>query len=152
MSRLTATFEAESERVHEDHQNLLHDLGELDRALDRLVCHSEVYANLASVEAVRRYGERLIERLPQHFAREEATVLATVSEVSPELAEFAREMKREHEQLRARLEAFCQALEQLRAWEELDEAICNVKEHGKGLTRQLGRHIALEENELRGFL
>ena len=152
MATLTPMFRAEAERIHHDHGVLVGELAALDSALDRLVCYSEVFANLATAKQVEFYGKNLAAELPEHFQREEGTLLTTVAEVSPELAHFAEEMKQQHKELRARLQAFCAAIEQLEAAEDLGEAIAKLKEQGKELTRELGRHVALEEHELSGFL
>ena len=152
MATFTPAFHTESVKIHHDHEVLLGELAALDAALDRLVCYSEVFANLATLKQVEFYGKNLAAELPEHFQREEEKLLATISEVSPELARFATEMKKEHVELRARLAAFCDTLEKLEAAEDLDAAIATVKEQGKELSRELGRHVALEEHELSGFL
>lgn len=152
MATFTPAFRTDTKKVHFEHQALITELTELDAALDELVCYSEVYANLATAQQVCRCGRHLAEVLPAHFGREEATVLTTVARVSPELAAFAIEMKHQHDQLRARLISFCRAVEQLEAAQDLDEAICNVKEQGKALARELTNHVVLEENQLGGFL
>ncbi len=149
---IVPTRGSESKAIHDEHLSLIGDLAQLDGGLRRLECYSEVFANLAGAEQVKYYGRRLASQLPEHFRREEETVLATVSKVSPELAGFAQQMRHEHEELRARLAAFSSALEQLEAAQDLYEAICQLHERGKALTQQLGRHVALEEQELSGFL
>ncbi len=66
MATLTAVFRAESEGVHNEHQQMMQELVELERALDRLVCHSEVFADLGGADKVRRYGRLPAEQLPEH--------------------------------------------------------------------------------------
>jgi hemerythrin-like domain-containing protein len=152
MATLTPVFHAESERIHGEHANLLHSLAELDLALDHLLCYAEVFADLSSAGQVEEHGRLLVEGLPEHFVREEATLLDTVARVSPELASFAAEMKREHQELRLRLAEFGRLLDEFAKRENLDETIWQLKERGKAMTRELGRHVALEEQELSGFL
>jgi len=151
MATLTATFRTESERIHGEHQLLEQVLRKLDSALERLVCYSEVYANLATAEQVRRYGRQLIEEFPGHCRREQALVLGPVSKVSPELAEFCDQMKVEHSELLVRLSMFRAALDDFDKAEDLNEAICDLKDTGKELTQQLRHHVVREEQELSGF-
>ena len=152
MAVLSPVFQAESERVHHDHENMLSELAELDAALDCLVCYSEVFADLRGAGAVQSVGRRLAQELPEHCKREEAKVLDTVSEVSPEFAEFVTEMKRQHNELYVRLNAFCLALDELAGSPDLDAAIAHLKEEGQELTRCLRQHISVEEPELSGPL
>lgn len=152
MATLTPAFRSDTAKVHCEHQALINELTELDSALDELVCYSEVYANLATARQVCACGRHLAELLPQHFGREEDTVFTTVARVSPELAEFAAEMRHQHDQLRARLAAFSRAVEQLEVAEDIADAVCSVKEQGKLLACELTRHVVLEENQLGGFL
>ena len=152
MATFTPAFHNASHRVHGEHQLLLNELTELNIALDELVCYSEVYADLAAAQRVCRCGHHLAELLPEHFVREESTVLATIAKVSPELREFAREMVLQHQQLRRRLDSFSSALADLERAEDIDAAVFRVKEEGKRLARELTDHIVLEENELDGFL
>jgi len=58
-------------------------------------------------------GKWIAEWLPKHYAHEETTVLETIAKMSPELASFAREMKRQHNEMRVRLESFRDHLAQL---------------------------------------
>lgn len=152
MPTLTPVFHTESQHVHADHTLMLRELRALDLALDRLECRSEVFANLATAKEVQFLGKALAAELPDHFQREERTLLNTVAKVSPQLEQFAHEMCRQHEDLRIRLDSFCSALEQLETAQDLDMAIGGLKKAGKALTTELGRHIALEEEELAGFL
>jgi len=148
---MTVTYEAGAE-IHKEHLTLLEDLIQLDRGLDRLECYSEVFANLAGWEQVKDYGRRLVERLPDHFKREENKVLAPASQVSPELDELCSELKREHCELLARLAAFRAALDELDRAEDFDSAIWHLKSAGKAMITYLRRHVATEEGELSGFL
>jgi len=138
--------------IHEEHLTLLEDLAQLDRGLDRLECYSEVFANLAEAERVKARGRRLTEQLPDHFRREEMTILTAASRVSPELAEFCSQMKAQHGDLLVRLTAFRAALDDFDRTDDLSEAIYQLKEQGKAFTRDLRWHVAAEELELSGFL
>lgn len=128
------------------------ELLELESALDRLVCHSELHGDLAAAEKVLQCGRRLATYLPAHCAREEANLLDALADVSPQLAEFAREMKRQHQEILVRLDAFILSLGRLEASEGVDNAVFGLKEEGRKLARELRRHVAVEERELRGFL
>ncbi len=152
VATLSPAFSADSKKIHTEHQGLLNDLVQLDRALDSVDCYSEVFANLAAVGEVAYYSHRLIEQLPEHFTREEETVLVPVAQVSPELGDLVQELKREHEELRAKLAVFALAMQELDSADDLYDAIWQVKELGKELTRGITRHVVLEENELAGFL
>ena len=152
MAALAPSFWAESKAVHNEHQALLEDLNELDFALDGLECYSEVFANFATAGRVLACGERVAKLLPRHFSHEEETVLSGVAKISPDLAEFAGEMRAQHGHLRAQLADFCQALEHLRAGDDPGEALCEVKERGKMFTCEMRTHVALEEQRLKGFL
>ncbi len=152
MAALSPVFSADSQRIHTEHQSLLNDLVQFERALDFVDCYSEVFANLAAVREVAYFGRRLNEKLPEHFTREEEKVLAPVAQVSPELGDLVQELKREHQDLRARLTVFALALQELESADDLYDAIWQVKELGKELTREITRHVALEESELAGFL
>ncbi len=150
MATFPRSFGADSARIHRDHQALVGELNTLDGALDELAGGTGVFANLHSAETICRCGQRLAEVLPEHFSREETTLLETVAQISPELAEFTREIRQQHEELRQRVAEFSRALKELEAGSE--KAIDAVREAGKALAREMTRHIALEENQLGGFL
>ncbi len=152
MTTLTASFRGEGEKVHDEHLVLAQVLYKLDSALDRLVCYPEVYASLASAAQVRRYGRQLIEQFPEHCRREEALLLGPISGVSPELAEFCNEIKKEHCELLARLGTFRAALHEFDKGQDINEAVSRLKEAGKELARAMRLHVAKEEKELSGFL
>ena len=151
MAALAPSFWTESKTVHNEHQALMEDLNELDYALDGLECYSEVFASFATADKVLELGNRVAQLLPTHFVHEEETVLTGVAKISPDLAEFAGEMRGQHEHLRAQLAEFCRALEHLRAWDDPSESVCEVKEQGKAFTAEMRHHIALEEQRLKGF-
>jgi hemerythrin-like domain-containing protein len=152
MAALAPSFWTESKTVHNEHQALMEDLNELDFALDGLECYSEVFANFATASQVLACGNRVAKLLPQHFDHEEKTLLSGVAKISPDLAEFAGEMRVQHGQLRVQLADFCQALERLRAGDDPAESLYEVKERGKMFTCEMRRHVELEEQRLKGFL
>ena len=138
--------------IHTEHVTLFEDLRQLDRGLNHLECHSEVFADLACIEQVQKLGRRLVAQLPDHFKREEETVLARSAQVSPELAEICRELKREHVELVACVSAFRTALETFETSDDLEQAVGQLKGAGGELISYLRRHVAKEEDELSGFL
>lgn len=139
-------------KVRDEHLSLLEASGQLDRSLDRLGCYSEVYFNLGAADEVRYSGRQLIEQLPRHCRHEETSLLNRVSDVSPELTEFCRQMKAEHVALLERLADLRAALEDFDKAEDLCEAVTHLKQEGKELTHYLRCHVAREEEELSGFL
>jgi len=152
MATFPTNFRSDTARIHRDHQALVPQLVELDSALDELAGSAQVFANLYSAEKVCRCGRFLAEALPEHFSREEQSLFTTVAEVSPELDEFAREMRRQHDQLRQLLSDFSRAVQALEGGDDLAASVDLVKEKGKLLAREMSEHIALEENQLGGFL
>ena len=145
MATATSTIQAETKMVQREHQVLMNELSELQAALDALICYSEVYANLASTDQVYRCGRHLLQWLPGHFENEEATVLADMEKVSPELATFAMEMKAQHRTLRGRLEGFCRAIEEFEDSNDLGTAIDELKDRGLEFSRELTAHMGAEE-------
>ena len=91
-------------------------------------------------------------QLPDHFKREEQTVLPAASRVSPELAEICGELKGEHAELVKRVSAFRAALEMFETSDDLEQVIWQLKGAGRELTSYLRRHVAKEEDELSAFL
>ncbi len=152
MASLPTTFRQETEKIHLEHTGLMQMLNDLDFALDQLVCYSEVYANLKTAEDVHRYAFRMAEHLPEHFTREEARVLETVSKISPELEQLAKLCKLQHDQLRSDLVLFCRALDNFDNSNDIEDALCKLKDQGKVFTKELRDHVELEERELGGFL
>ena len=152
MAALAPSFWTESKTVHNEHQALMEDLNELDFALDGLECYCEVFANFATAGKVLECGGRVAKLLPEHFGHEEETVLAGVAKISPDLAEFAGEMRAQHLRLRAELADFCRALERFQTGDDPGESVWEVKDRGKTFTTEMRNHVALEEQRLKGFL
>src|SRR5438477_105316 len=130
-------FRTDSEVIHYEHQALSSELAALEFALDSLIGCSEVFTNFASTERVYRCTRHLAHSLPEHFQNEENTVLAEVAGISPELGKFAEEMKKQHRELREKLTAFYLLIDQLATSEEIEQAVSEVKEQGRELTRAL---------------
>jgi len=152
MATLTAAFREETKRIHKEHKALEKVMTDLDVALDRLTCYSEVFADLAGADEVRRCSRLLARVLPEHCRREETALLDPVSDVSPQLRIFCQEMRQEHREVLAQLDSLTLAVKDLDRAEDLPEAIWHLKEQGKQLTTELRRHVAVEEQELSGFL
>ena len=151
MASFTPGFRSVSSRIHTDHETLINELNELDGALDDLADCSALFAYRAAAERVCRCGQRLSQIVPEHFFREETLLLDTVAKVSPELAEFAREMRTQHVTLRGRLSEFCAAVQNLESPADRAQAVNAATESGRTLASELSSHVVLEESELDGF-
>ncbi len=152
MATFPVSFRSDSDRIHGEHKALFVEITEFQQALDDLACGGEVFANLYGTERLGHHGRRLANLLPDHFQREEATLLPTIAHVSPELEEFAGEVRREHMQLRERLAEFCHVLDRLESGDDAAETVDALKKTGRALAHELNAHIALEESQLGGFL
>ena len=113
MASLDPNFHEETISIHQEHEELLAQLDQLDAALEQIVCYAEVFTDLATANQAMSRGKWMAEWLPRHYAHEETTVLETIARMSPELASFAREMKRQHNEMRVRLESFRDTLAHL---------------------------------------
>jgi len=152
MASFSPSFRSVSNRIHSEHEAVINELNELEGALDDLAGCSARFAHRAAVERVSRSGQRLSQMLPEHFIREETSLLDTVARVSPELEDFGREMRAQHHTLRGRLAEFCVALQKLENPAAAGEAVNAVTESGGTLATELREHVLLEESELGGFL
>lgn len=139
---------SDSETNHYEHVSLRQELNKLDSALAALVCYSEVYADLGSIEQVRAWVRRLHEDVPSHFAHEEQQVLAPVASLGPEWQAFVSEMRRQHLDLQQQLEAVCAVAERVRDSDDLESSICKLKEQGEQVTRQMASHMGAEDRKL----
>ena len=126
-------------------------MDKLDSALEQIVCYSEIFTDLATANQATSSGKWIAEWLPKHYAHEETTVLETIAKMSPELASFAREMKRQHNEMRVRLESFRDHLAQLDETGDLEAAVAALKREGKDLTRVMRLHMAVEEKKFAGL-
>ena len=152
MASLSPAFRVESRKIHQEHETIDQDLIELEAALDHLVTRSKMRGDIVTAEKVLQCGRRLATYLPAHCAREEALVFDTVADISPQLAQFGAEMKRQHRELLLRLDSFILSLGHLESFENRGDAIFKLKEEGCKLAEEFRRHIATEECELSGFL
>ncbi len=152
MAALNPVFQTESERIHREHQEMLHELSALDLALEHMGTGSADMTDTHCVVKARAITLAMARRLPELFMREEGSLFKTVAEVSNELSAFVQEMKREHIVLFAMLNSFCVALDELANAASLDAAVVNLKELGMEVSGALRRHITAEEHELQGFL
>ena len=144
MATFPSSFRIDSARIHGEHQQLLVELAEMVAALEAL--------DPLSVGRLRRSAARLQQSFPGHFQREEATLLDAVAPVSPELAEFSRQMRQEHQHFLERLSAFTLAAAALESGDHDGASLRQVRQTGETLARDLAAHIALEESQLDGFL
>jgi hemerythrin-like domain-containing protein len=148
MATFTAGFRAASEKVRRQHEELRCELEALEIALHRLGKSN----GSALTDEVCRCGRRLAELLPEHMDHEENAVFPTAEGISPELSDFSREMRRQHEQLRARLAGFARALEALARRQEVDESLWKVCEGGVLLVQEVTDHVESEERLLDGLI
>jgi len=152
MATFTPGFRSVSRQIHSDHESLIDELNELEGALDDLAGSSALFAYRAAAECVARCGQRLSQMLPEHFMREETLLFDIVAKVSPELMDFAREMRSQHQALRGHLGRFCTAVQQLDEPPDRALAVNAATESGRTLATELREHVLLEESELTGFL
>ncbi len=138
---------AETLSIQREHEELVAQLDQLDAALDEIFCFAEVFTDLATANQAVSRGRWLAEWLPKHYQHEETTVLATIATMSPELASFAREMKRQHNEMRVRLELFREHLERLSESRDLECAVNELKQEGSHLSQMLRLHMATEEKK-----
>ena len=151
MASLDPNFHQETASLHREHEDLLARLDQLDAALEQIVCYSEIFTDLATANQATAQGKWMAEWLPKHHAHEETTVLQMMARMSPELASFAREMQRQHSELRIRLESFRDHIAHVGEQRDLEAAVAELKREGKDLTRMMRLHIAVEENKFTGL-
>jgi hypothetical protein len=151
MSSLNPDFHQEALSIHREHEELMAQLDQLDAALEQIVCYTEIFSDLATANQAMASGKWMAEWLPKHHAHEETTVLEMIAKMSPELASFAREMKRQHRELRVRLESFRDHIAHLGEQRDLETAMAELKREGKDLTRVMRLHMAVEEKKFTGL-
>ena len=147
MASLDPKFHEETVSIHKEHEELVAQLDQMDAALEQIVCYSEIFTDLATANQALSRGKWMAEWLPRHYEHEETTVLATIAKMSPELASFAREMKRQHNEMRVRLENFRDRMEHLSETSDLEDAVNQIKKDGTNLTRMMRLHMAAEEKK-----
>ena len=151
MASLDPNFHQETADLHREHEELMRQLDALDAALEQIVCYTEVLTDLAMANQAEARGRWMAEWLPRHYAHEETTVLEMIAKISPELAAFAREMKRQHNEMRLRLESFRDHLSHIGEQRDLEAAVAELKREGKDLTRMMRLHISAEEIKFSGM-
>ncbi|HEY5177919.1 MAG TPA: hemerythrin domain-containing protein [Terriglobales bacterium] len=151
MASLDPKFHEETANIHKEHEELVAQLDQMDSALEQIVCYSEIFTDLATANQAISRGKWMAEWLPRHHAHEETTVLETIARMSPELASFAREMKRQHNEMRVRLENFRDLLAHLSESGDLENAVNQLKKDGKDFTRMMRLHMAAEEKKFAGL-
>src|ERR1022692_3222472 len=127
MASLDPKFHEETLSIHQEHQELVAQLDQMDAALGQMVCYAEVFTDHATANQAVSRGKWLAEWLPRHHEHEETTVLETIARMSPELASFAREMQRQHNEMRVRLESFRDRMAQLSQSHDLESAVNQLK-------------------------
>ncbi|MGB7555960.1 MAG: hemerythrin domain-containing protein [Candidatus Korobacteraceae bacterium] len=147
MASLDPKFHEETVSIHKEHEELLAQLDQLDAAVEQMACYAEVFTDLATANRATSQGKWIAEWLPRHYAHEETTVLETIARMSPEMASFAREMKRQHGEMRLRLEGFRDRLAHLSETSDLQNAVNQLKKEGKDFTRIMRLHMAAEEKK-----
>lgn len=151
MASLDPNFYLENANIHHEHEELMAQLDQLESALEQITCYSEIFTDLATANQAVSRGKWMAEWLPKHYAHEETTVLETIARMSPELASFAREMKRQHQEMRIKLENFRDHLAHLNQQSDLEKAVAELKQEGKDLTRVMRQHMAAEEKKFDGL-
>ena len=147
MASLDPTFRLETASIHREHEELIAQLDRLDAALDELFSFSEIFSDMATANQAAASGQWLAEWLPKHYAHEETTVLATIAQMGPELQAFVVEMKRQHREMRMRLENFRDHLAHLNEACDLERAVSELKKEGSSLSRMMRLHLAMEEKK-----
>jgi len=147
MASLDPDFQEELSSLHHEHEELMAQLDKLDAALEQIVSYTEVLTDLAMANQASASGKWIAEWLPKHYAHEETTVLETIARMSPELASFAREMKRQHSEMRVRLESFRDHIAHIGEQRDLEAAVAELKREGKDLTRLIRLHMAREDKK-----
>jgi len=147
MSALDPNFHQEAESIRREHEELLWQLDRLDAALDQIACYAELFTDLSTANQAASRGQWMAEWLPKHHAHEETTVLETIAKMSPQLASFAREMQRQHNEMRVRLENFRDHLAQLHEARDLENAVKDLKQEGSYLTRMMRLHLSAEDRK-----
>lgn len=134
--------------IQSEHQELMQRLSELDRALDDLVCNSEVYANLAGAARVQQTGNWLAGWLPAHFVHEEELLFAAAAKLGPQMAAVTANLKQQHKEIGARVQVFCGLANGLETTVDIEESVTALKDQGKELLNFMAAHMGAEEHRL----
>ena len=136
--------------IQHEHEELMAQLDRLDSALEQIVCYSEVFSDLATANQAMGSGKWIAEWLPKHYAHEETTVLLTFARMGPELASFAREMQRQHGEIRVRLENLRDHLAHLNENHNLEAAVAELKQEAAETSRDAWGHLSAHSLGTRG--
>lgn len=147
MASLDPNFHEAAVSIQQEHEDLIAHLDRLDAALEQIVCYSEVFSDLATANQATGNGKWIAEWLPKHYAHEETTVLQAFARMGPELASFAREMRRQHGEIRVRLENLRDHLAHLNENRDLEAAVAELKQEGRDLSRLMRLHMAAEDKK-----
>jgi hypothetical protein len=137
----------EQEHIQSDHRDMLALLADMDRALESLVCYSEVFADLKGVSLVAQTGRDLATRLGEHFAEEEPKMLDAIAKLGPEFAAFSAEMKRQHGEFAERISDLCNVSRQFETVADLEESISSLKRQVQSLAHAMMVHMAAEDRK-----
>ena len=148
MASLDPNFHQQTDDLRREHEELIAQLDMLDAALEKIVCYAEIFTDLATANQAASRSQWMAEWLPRHHAYEETTVLEAMAKMGPELTSFAREMKRQHSDMRVRLEVFREHIQRLGENRDLEAAVAELKREGKDLTRMIRLHMSAEEKKI----
>ena len=151
MANLDPTLHLETISLQREHQELMKQLDLLDDALEQIVCYAEIFSDLATVNLAMGESRWIAEWLPRHQRHEETTVLETIAKMTPDLTAFANEMRRQHDEMRLRLELLREHMEHIGEHRDLETAVAELKREGKDLTRMMRLHMSAEEKTLAGL-
>lgn len=140
-------FRLHKEDIQHDHAEMTTLLADMDRALESLVCYSEVFADLKGVAKVAETGQGLAARLSAHFAQEEPYMLDAIAQAGPEFAAFSAEMKRQHGEFADRVGALCEASRHFETSTDLEESIATLKQQVHSLAQAMTIHMAAEDRK-----
>jgi Hemerythrin HHE cation binding domain len=143
----TDEFRLHKEDIQHDHRDMAALLADMDKALESLVCYSEVYADLKGVAQVSETGRGLAARLSEHFAQEEPNMLDAIAQAGPEFAAFSAEMKRQHGEFTARVSDLCDASRHFETSADLEESIAALKQQVHSLAHAMTVHMAAEDRK-----
>jgi hypothetical protein len=70
---LDPKFHEETRSIHQEHEDLVAQLDQMDAALDQMVCYAEVFTDLATANQAISRGKWMAEWLSRHYEHEETT-------------------------------------------------------------------------------
>ncbi len=148
MATAVLSIADQAKTIHQEHVEALQQLNTLENALDAIVCYGEVFTDLGRINDVYRVGRQICQSFPAHVVHEEETLFQKVEQIGPVQAEFVWEMKRQHRDLQARMQAFREAMEAVEDAPDLEGAIRELKAAGTEFLRRWALHMGAEERKL----